>query len=96
MADFNLWVSFNMRILKEPLLHFSLLGVAIFGWFLVLNPQDERPSDPTNIVISNQEVERIILQFQGVWKRPPNSTEFEALITGMVREEVLVREADTF
>ena len=83
-----------MRILKEPLLHFLLLGVAIFVWFFVQNPTDERPADPANIVISNQEVERIILQFQGVWKRPPNSTEFEALIAGMVREEVLVREAE--
>lgn len=83
-----------MRILKEPLLHFFLLGVAIFAWFFVLNPQEERPADPANIVISNQEVERVLLQFQAVWKRPPNSTEFDALIEGMVREEVLVREAE--
>jgi hypothetical protein len=68
--------------------------LAIFAWFSVLYPQEGRPADPANIVISNQEIERILLQFLGVWKRPPSSTEFDALIKTMVRGEVLVREAE--
>ncbi|PRY22585.1 parvulin-like peptidyl-prolyl cis-trans isomerase protein [Aliiruegeria haliotis] len=82
-----------MRLLKEPLFHFLLLGLAIFGWYAWLNPPDPEADTDGQIVIDAQDVERLEAQFQGTWRRPPTEDELAALVESMVREEVLVREA---
>ncbi|SDJ55882.1 peptidyl-prolyl cis-trans isomerase [Aliiruegeria lutimaris] len=82
-----------MRFLREPLFHFFLLGVAIFGWFFWLNPADPNGSDSNRIVIDSQDIARLTAQFEATWRRPPTEAELQGLMNSLVTEEVLVREA---
>jgi parvulin-like peptidyl-prolyl isomerase len=82
-----------MRLFREPLFHFFLLGLAIFSWFVWLNPPDPDAAESNRIVIDERDVQRLDAQFQRTWQRPPTEVELKSLIEAIVREEVLVREA---
>lgn len=82
-----------MKIHKEPLFHFFLLGVAIFGWFTYLNPEEPEAPGPNAILFDDQDINRLIGRFQAVWQRPPTMDELAGLMDDLVREEILVREA---
>ena len=79
------------RILKEPLLHFLLLGAAIFvAYSFVSNPVSEEPGQ---IVIPPGQIEHLATGFAKTWQRPPTAEELSGLIRDRVREEVFCREA---
>jgi len=79
------------RILREPLLHFLLLGISIF---LVYGLASKRSSDePGKIVISAGQVASIAESFARTWRRPPTNEELDGLIRDRVQEEVYSREA---
>jgi hypothetical protein len=79
------------KILYEPLLHFLLLGAAIFVAYSLVS---KRISDePGKIVISQGQIASILVGFTRTWQRPPTSEELEGLIRDRVREEVYCREA---
>lgn len=82
-----------MRILKEPLFHFILIGVAIFGWFQVVSPETDGVADVEQITIDTDDVALLNTRFEASRKRAPNKVEMQALIDALIREEVLVREA---
>ncbi|WP_051927378.1 peptidyl-prolyl cis-trans isomerase [Ruegeria halocynthiae] len=78
------------RILGEPFLHFLLLGAGIFvlyGQF-----ENNRP-EPQGFDITQSDIETLERQFESTWKRRPSPKELDNLITNLVREEVMVREA---
>lgn len=77
------------RWLKEPLLHFLLLGLAIFGAYRLLGP-DEQP--PSSIVVTEGIINGQIESFSRTWLRPPTPQEIDELIREYVREEVYYRE----
>jgi PPIC-type PPIASE domain len=79
------------RILHEPLLHFLLLGAAIFAGYDLLNRNGE-PA-PGRIVISQGQLASIVTGFTRTWQRPPTEQEMAGLIRDQVREEVFYREA---
>lgn len=79
------------RLLREPLVHFLLLGALLFlayGW---LNRAGL--AAPDEIVVSRGQVEGLVIQFERVWQRPPTTEERGALIDSWVRDEVFYREA---
>jgi hypothetical protein len=79
------------RVLREPLLHFLLLGTAIFAAYgLVSKP---RSDEPGKIVISAGQVAAMAEGFTRTWRRPPTRVEIEGLIRDQVQEEVYCREA---
>ncbi|WP_170604413.1 peptidylprolyl isomerase [Ruegeria arenilitoris] len=82
-----------MRVIKEPLFHFILIGIAIFGWFNWVSPQSEGDDNGEKIAINEVDVDLLSTRFEASWKRAPSEAELEALIDALVREEVLVREA---
>ena len=77
------------RWLTEPLLHFLLLGLAIFGTYRVLG-DDEQP--PSSIVVTEGIVNGQIESFSRTWLRPPTPQEVDELVREYVREEVYYRE----
>jgi len=79
------------RILREPLLHFLLLGAAIFAAYSLVS--QGRGDEPGNVVISAGQVASIELGFTRTWHRPPTHEELEGLLRDRVREEVYYREA---
>jgi hypothetical protein len=79
------------RLLREPLLHFLLIGAALFLLYGALN--QGRSDAPREIVISEARVEAIAANFATVWMRPPTAVELKGLIDDYVAEEIYYREA---
>jgi peptidyl-prolyl cis-trans isomerase C len=83
---------FLERLLREPLLHFLVLGGLIFALLSDANvPQPGGSED--RIVISGADVERLAVAWTQRWQRPPTEAELNGLIGEAVREQVLYREA---
>jgi hypothetical protein len=79
------------RLLREPLLHFVLLGAALFGvWSW---RKDAGGGDAGRIVVTRAKISQLATGFERMKQRPPTPREAEALVQDFVREEVCVREA---
>jgi parvulin-like peptidyl-prolyl isomerase len=79
------------RLLREPLLHFLLLGAVIFAVFAVVSADDNEARDA--IVVTQGRIESLALNFARAWRRPATAQELDGLIGDYVREEIAVREA---
>jgi hypothetical protein len=78
------------RLLREPLLHFFLLGALLFGLYAVLNRDALKA--PDEIVVDEARLAALSAQFQRVWQRSPSPDELAALVATWSREEMLYRE----
>jgi hypothetical protein len=85
-------VSFR-RILREPLLHFLLIGAAIFGVHAYLRPAVGGAEASRQIALGLDDLNQLALSFQAQWRRLPTPEELSRLVEDRVREEVLYREA---
>jgi hypothetical protein len=79
------------RILKEPLLHFLLLGAALFAAYSFVSQPSS--SEPGKIVVTVGQVEHLAAGFAKTWQRPPTDAELKGLVDDWVREEIATREA---
>src|SRR6187549_3091243 len=78
------------RLLREPLLHFALLGAVIFGAFRLVAPP---ASDAADIVITTDRIASITAQFSASHGgRAPREEELHAALDAYVRDEMLYRE----
>jgi peptidyl-prolyl cis-trans isomerase C len=84
----------NLKWLREPLLHFVLIGGAIYLLYGAVAEPVPDESDKT-IVVSVSEVEWMQTSWQKRWNRPPTPEELDGLIQQYIRETVLYREALT-
>lgn len=79
------------RWLHEPLVHFLLIGAALFLFFSWTGgsggPHSKR------IVIGPGQVEHLAMGFARTWRRPPTTQELKGLVDDYVREEMATREA---
>jgi hypothetical protein len=81
-----------MKILREPLLHFLLIGAA---FFLLYGAFSDPVSEETGktIVVSAAEIEWMQTSWEKRWTRPPTAKELDGLIQQYIKETVLYREA---
>jgi len=79
------------KALREPLLHFLVIGVGLFFLFSFVNGPavDKR----NTIVISQGQMELLAENFSRTWMRSPSDKEMEGLVQGYLRDEVFYREA---
>ena len=84
-------MTFIRKLWREPLVHFLLIGAALFVFYDQTREQGSEA--PNRIVMSSGQVEQFAANFKRTWMRPPTETELEALIENYVREEVFYREA---
>ncbi|MBW0148322.1 peptidylprolyl isomerase [Marinobacter arenosus] len=80
------------RLVREPFVHFLLIGVALFGLYGGLNDAPDEVSGQ-NLVITESDVAQLASSFRQVWQRPPTRDELQRLVDKYVQEEILVREA---
>jgi len=78
------------RLLREPLLHFFVLGAALFGVYGWMNRGTS--TAPTEIFVSRDQVRSFEAQFERVWQRRATSEELQHLVDNWAREEVFYRE----
>jgi hypothetical protein len=78
------------RLLREPLLHFLLLGAALFAAHGILSRGSA--SEPDRIVVTRSQIESMASLFTRARQRAPSDAELEELVRGHVREEVFYRE----
>jgi hypothetical protein len=79
-------------LLREPLVHFLLLGAAVFALDAWLRPA-AAPAANTEIVIGEARIRNLAQNFQRTWQRPPTKVELAGLVDTHVREEIMYREA---
>ena len=80
------------RWLREPLLHFLLIGVVLFGVYAYINRGRIGIESPRQIVLSLDELRTMTAYFESQWHRPPTPQEFQAMVEDKIKEEVLYRE----
>ena len=78
------------RLLREPLLHFFLVGALLFGVYGWLHGGLQ--SSPSEVVVSRGQVQSLQMQFERVWHRPATRDELQGLIDGWIKEEIFYRE----
>lgn len=86
MMNFSL-----QRLIREPLLHFLLLGAFVFVVYEYKNNGENEA--PNHIVVSKGQQQQLITKFNRTWLRSPTEKELSGLIENHVREEVFYREA---
>ena len=76
-------------LLGEPMLHFVLIGIALFIAYQWMAPVD---ADGRRIVITRGVVDDLVTQHVAAKGREPSATELNHLIESYVRDEILYRE----
>ena len=79
------------QLMREPLLHFLLLGALIFAGFSLVSRHSS--GEPGKIVITQGQLASMREGFFRIRQREPVREEWEGLIRERVREEVYYREA---
>ena len=80
------------RCLREPLLHFLVIGLVLFGFYAYSNRGRSGSASPRQIVLSLDELATMEAYFESQWHRPPTPQEFQAMVEDKIKEEVLYRE----
>jgi len=79
-------------VVREPLVHFLLLGLALFLLDAWLRPATA-PAGQGEIVVSEARIRSLAQNFGRTWQRPPTREELDGLVASTIREEVFYREA---
>ena len=77
------------QLLTEPMLHFVLIGIALFGAYRWLSPGDV---EGRRVIITQGVVDDLVTQHVAAKGRRPSSIELNRLIDLYVRDEILYRE----
>ena len=81
------------RWLREPLLHFLLIGAIGFGLYSRM-PEGQLASAPSKeIRLTVGETNQLAMLFQSQWRRPPTAHDLQLMVENKVQQEVLYREA---
>ena len=79
------------RLLQEPLIHFTIFALLIFGAYALISPQ--RENAPDQILVTAAKIDQIASLFAKTWQRQPTVVELKGLVDDYVKEEIYYREA---
>jgi hypothetical protein len=80
-----------MKFVREPLVHFFLLGAAMFVIYSLVS--EDRGGMTGHIIVTQGKIENLAATFTRIWQHPPTDQELQGLIQDYIREEVLYGEA---
>ena len=76
-------------LLKEPVLHFLLIGIALFAAYGLVAPKGKgAPASWSRQAV----VDALAREYQARWQRPPAEQELAGLVEAYVRDEIMYRE----
>jgi parvulin-like peptidyl-prolyl isomerase len=81
------------RLLREPLVHFLLIGAALFGVYHFTQAGRQATVASKEIRLTQDELAQLVLLFRSQWRRDPTPEEFGRLAENKVQSEILYREA---
>ena len=79
------------RWLREPLVHFLLIGSLLFVAYRASGHSNEPGS--TRIQLTLDDLRQLQMGFAAQWQRQPTAAELSGLVDNRIRQEVLYREA---
>src|SRR5687768_9602045 len=77
------------KLVREPLLHFVLIGAAVFGLYALIGGDEPRGK----ILVTEGRMQQLAEVFTKTWQRPPTPEELRGLVESYVKEEIYYREA---
>ena len=82
------------RLIREPLVHFLLLGACIYLAYAIQGEPvvDEEAQDRT-VVVSTGQITWMLESWEKRWQRPPTQAELDGMISEYAKETILYREA---
>ena len=80
------------RWAREPLLHFLLIGAALFVIYYLRNPTAANSDTSRRIELTNDDIRQLEISWTAQWQRPPTPEEMRNLVEDKVRQEILYRE----
>lgn len=81
------------KVLREPLLHFLVIGAGLFFLFNQVGDPDVETNN--RIIITQADLDRLAAVWLRRMGRPPSAQEREQQLEHYIREQVLYREAQT-
>jgi parvulin-like peptidyl-prolyl isomerase len=81
-----------LKLLREPLVHFFLVGAAVFGLYALFSDGGGETGMDNRIVVTDGRVQQLAEVFAKTWQRPPTPQELRGLIDAFVKEEIYYRE----
>jgi peptidyl-prolyl cis-trans isomerase C len=82
-----------VRLLREPLLQFLIVGVLLFVAWKTINPDAYARSPTKRIVLTDDDLEQLATIWVTAGRPPPSPQQMQALVDDRVRQEALYREA---
>ena len=80
------------RWLREPLLHFLLIGLVMFAVYNARHPNSGQGDRLSRIELTADDLRQLEMAWAAKWQRPPGPEELRNLVAAKVREEILYRE----
>jgi parvulin-like peptidyl-prolyl isomerase len=83
-----------MTLLREPLLHFAVIGVILFGSYLWLKDESVEATAVEPVYIGDGDVRWLKQTWSSQWLREPTADELRGLVDDLLNEKVMAREAE--
>ena len=84
----------SWRFWREPLIHFFILGLAVFGLHAALDRKPEATvKDPYLVEVSSADIEWMRTMFNKRMGREPTVQDLRRQVNQLIREQILSREA---
>ncbi|MBP1882510.1 peptidyl-prolyl cis-trans isomerase [Sinorhizobium mexicanum] len=81
------------NVLREPLLHFLVVGCVLFGGYHFLNPGQEEAAEAQEIVLTKDDVRQLAISWLAQGRSAPTPEQIIGLAEQKVTQEILFREA---
>lgn len=79
--------------LKDPLIHFFVLGLVVFGLYSVAERKKEPAENPLLVAVTSAEIEWYRTMWSKQMGRQPTIEELRGQVNQLIREQILSREA---
>jgi len=82
-----------IRILREPLLHFLILGALLFGLYFWVGDSSLSSISPKQIEVSTPVIKSLQTTWKQQWGSLPNPNQLQTLLDNYIQDEILYQEA---
>ena len=83
----------RLKLLRDPFLHFLVVGVFLFGGYELINRGETNPPATDPVHIGEGDIRWLQGTFANQWQRPPTEDELRGLVAGFLEEQLFAREA---